>query len=431
MQLHKKATYVADEEAVRDIKVRTYRYHKEVEAKSLHPKILIKGLYKAYYAITNARVFDGEKFLDGVSVIIENNRIKSIENEISPDAVMTKIDLKGRMLIPGYIDLQVNGCGGADINHDISIDTLQIMKQTCLRHGTTKFMPTTITGSDDKLLQTIDLINHIQNPALLGIIGWHFEGPYISKIKKGIHEEKHIRKADIDMLDNIIYAQIDRKIVTLAPEENEYEHITRLSEAGITVSMGHTNGTHVQISEKIPAGISMATHLYNAMRPFDSREPGAVGAVLDSKNIYAGIIADGIHCNYASIDIAYKALGDHLFLVSDASAPAGTDIEEFEFAGRKIYHKDGKCVAEDGTLAGVAVLLDTCVKNLIQNVKVPMEEAFRMASLYPARAIKKDDEYGMIKENYIADLAVLDDDLNVQAVVSNGQYISYEAPSGS
>ncbi len=426
LQLHPKATFVADEQAVADIRVRTYRYHKDVEAKSLHPKILIQGLYKSYYAIVNAKVFDGEKFLDNASIIIENNRIKSIETELSQDAVMTKIDLQGKIVVPGYIDLQVNGCGGADINHDISLDTLQTMQKTCLRHGTTTFAPTFITNSDEHILQAIDLINHMDNPELLGIICWHFEGPYLSKLKKGIHEEKYIRKPSMEMLNAIINAKIPRKIVTLAPEENSGEHIKHLADNGVVVSIGHTNGTHAQIAEKIPYGLTMATHLYNAMRQLDSREPGAVGAVLDSNDVYAGIIVDGIHSSYSSVDIAKKSLGDHLFLVSDASAPAGTDIEEFEFAGRKIFHRDGKCVATDGTLAGVAVLLDTCVRNTVNHVKIPMEEAFRMASLYPARSINKDDEYGYIKDGYIADLTILDSELFVQGVVTNGQYISYE-----
>lgn len=426
MQLHPKVTFVVDEEAILNLRMRTYRYHKEIEAKILHPKILIQGLYQSSYALVNGRVFDGDKFLDNAVIIIENNRIKSIEQNISHDIIMTQIDLKGQIVVPGYIDLQVNGCGGADINFDISLDSLQTMHQTCLRHGTTSFAPTLITTSDDRMLEAIDLINHLANPEILGIIGWHFEGPYLSKMKKGIHEERYIRKPSMDMLNAIINANISRKIVTLAPEENEFEHIKHLHDAGIVVSIGHTNGTHAQISEKVPAGLTMATHLYNAMRPFDSREPGVVGSILDSKNIYAGIIVDGIHCNYASVDIAYKSLGEHLFLVSDASAPAGTDIKEFEFGGRKIFHRDGMCVAEDGTLAGVAVLLDTCVRNLVNHVHVPMEEAFRMASLYPARSIKKDDEYGYIKENYIADLTILDQDLFVQAVVHKGQYIPFD-----
>lgn len=426
LQMHPKSTFVADEDAVSDLRVRTYRYHKEVEARSLHPRILIQGLYQSYYALINARVFDGEQFHENVAVIIENDRIKSLEFNLSSDDVMTKIDMQGKIIAPGFIDLQVNGCGGADINYDISIDTLQILHQTNLRHGVTSIAPTLITTSDERILETIDLINHIHNFDLLGIICWHFEGPYLSKFKKGIHEEKHIRKPSEDMLNAIIHARIDRKIVTLAPEENTAAHIKKLADAGVIVSIGHTNGTHSQISEKIPHGLSMATHLYNAMRPFDSREPGAVGVILDSKDIYAGIIVDGIHCNYASVDIAYKTLGDHLFLISDSAAPAGTDIEEFEFGGRKIYHRDGKCVAEDGTLAGVAVLLDQCFRNLVNHVNVPLEEALRMASLYPARSIRKDDEYGYLKAGYKANITILDDELNVCGVVANGQYMSFK-----
>ena len=423
LQMHTKATFVASEEAVVDIRVRTYGYHKEVEAKNIHPKILIKGLYKSYYALVNARVFDGDKFLDNATVIIENDRIKSIEIDSSLDIVMTKIDLKGKIIVPGYIDLQVNGCGGADINHDISLDTLQVLHETNIKHGVTSIAPTLITTSDERILEAIDLINHLENPELLGIIAWHFEGPYLSKIKKGIHEEKYIRKPSIAILDAIINTNISRKIVTLAPEEVDSVHIKKLADAGVIVSMGHTNGTFAQISEKIPSGLTMATHLYNAMKPFDSREPGAVGTVLESDNIYAGIIVDGIHCNYASVDIAYKSLGDHLFLVSDSSAPAGTDIKEFEFGGRKIYHRDGRCIAEDGTLAGVAILMDECVQNLVKYVKVPLEDAFRMASLYPARSINKDDEYGYLKPGYKADITILDTDLKVHGVVSNGRYI--------
>ncbi|MDK2818542.1 MAG: N-acetylglucosamine-6-phosphate deacetylase [Spirochaetota bacterium] len=426
LQMHTKATFVASEEAVVDIRVRTYRYHKEVEAKNIHPKILIKGLYKSYYALVNARVFDGDKFLDNATVIIENDRIKSIEMDSSLDIVMTKIDLKGKIIVPGYIDLQVNGCGGADINHDISLDTLQVLHETNIKHGVTSIAPTLITTSDERILEAIDLINHLENPELLGIIAWHFEGPYLSKIKKGIHEEKYIRKPSIAILDAIINTNISRKIVTLAPEEVDSVHIKKLADAGVIVSMGHTNGTFAQISEKIPSGLTMATHLYNAMKPFDSREPGAVGTVLESDNIYAGIIVDGIHCNYASVDIAYKSLGDHLFLVSDSSAPAGTDIKEFEFGGRKIYHRDGRCIAEDGTLAGVAILMDKCVQNLVKYVKVPLEDAFRMASLYPARSINKDDEYGYLKPGYKADITILDTDLKVHGVVSNGRYIPVE-----
>lgn len=426
LQLHPKLTFVADEEAVSELRVRTYRYHKEVEKRSLHPKILIKGLYKAYYALTNARIFDGERFIESACIIIENDIIKSVEKQLPPDTVITKIDMQGRILTPGYIDLQLNGCGGADVNDDISLDTLKVMYQTCLKHGVTNMAPTLITTSDERMLEAIDLINYLEKPELLGIIAWHFEGPYLSPIKKGVHEQKYIRKPSQEMLDRIIQAGIARKIVTLAPEENTGEDIKKLADAGIIVSMGHTNGTYDEINQKIPFGITMVTHLYNAMRPFDSREPGALGAVLDSKTMYAGIIADGVHCNYASVDIAYKTLGERLFLVSDAVLPAGTDMEFFTFAGRTIAHRDGKCFAEDGTLSGAATMLDQCVRNVVNRVGIPIEHALKMASTIPAQSINLDHQYGYIKPGYKANITVLDENLFVKGVIENGRYLNME-----
>ncbi|MGL5722395.1 MAG: N-acetylglucosamine-6-phosphate deacetylase [Brevinema sp.] len=424
LQMHPRCTVCADEEAVGNLKVNTYRYHKEVEKRSISPQILIKGLYKSYYALTGGRVFDGEKFLDNAVVIIENNRIRSVELDMPTDTVITKIDCSGRIIAPGFIDLQVNGCGGADINHEISLDTLKTMQRMCLRHGVTSFAPTLITSTDEKMMEAIDLLNHLEYPELLGVVCLHLEGPYFSKQKKGIHDENLIRKPTQEMLDRIIHCKAPAKIVTLAPEENSAEDIQKLAMGGVIVSAGHTNGTYAEINEKIPAGITMATHLYNAMRTFDSREPGAVGAVLDSKNIYAGIIADGIHCNYGSVDIAYKTIGSHLFLVSDAVFPAGTTIEKFIFAGKEIFHKDGRCVDINGTLGGAGMMLDECFRNVIEHVKIPLPEALKMASTVPAHAIRMDKELGYIKDGYMANITILNEsDLSIAAVVENGNYI--------
>ncbi|MGL5253861.1 MAG: N-acetylglucosamine-6-phosphate deacetylase [Brevinema sp.] len=424
LQMHPHCTVCADEEAVGNLRVQTYRYHKEVEKRSISPQVLIKGLYKSYYALTGARVFDGEKFLDNAVVIVENNRIRSVELDLPTDTVITKIDCSGRIIAPGFIDLQVNGCGGADINVEVSIDTLKTMHRMCLRHGVTSFAPTLITSTDERMMEVIDLFNHLERPELLGIICLHLEGPYFSKQKKGIHDETLIRKPTQEMLDRIIHCKAPSKIVTLAPEENSAADIEKLAKSGVIVSAGHTNGTYTEINEKIPAGITMATHLYNAMRTFDSREPGAVGAVLDSKNIYAGIIADGIHCNYGAIDIAYKTIGSHLFLVSDAVFPAGTTIEKFIFAGKEIFHKNGKCVDINGTLGGAGMMLDECLRNIVEHVNIPLAEALRMVSTVPAHAIRMDKEFGYIKDGYMANLTILNEsDLSIAAVVENGNYI--------
>lgn len=424
LQMHPRCTVCAGEEAVGELKVKTYRYHKEVEKRSISPQVLIKGLYKAYYALVGGRVFTGEGFLENAVVIIENNRIKSVETNMPTDTVITKIDCSGRIIAPGFIDLQVNGCGGADFNSEVSLETLKTMQRMCLKHGVTSFAPTLITSTDERMLEAINLFNHMEHPELLGLICLHIEGPYFSKQKKGIHDENLIRKPTPAMLQRIVHCTAPSKIVTLAPEEVQASDIETLAKGGVIVSMGHTNGTYAEINDKIPAGVTMATHLYNAMRPFDSREPGAIGAVLDSKNIYAGIIVDGIHCNYGSVDIAYKTIGSRLFLVSDAVMPAGTDIEKFIFAGKEIFHKNGRCVDINGTLGGAGMMLDICFRNAIQQVGIPLEAALKMVSSTPARAIGFDKTHGFIKEGYTANITLLEEsDLTVAAVIENGNYL--------
>lgn len=420
LQEHKKLIIVSDEEAVSDLKVKTYKYAKSLESKSLHPKELIKGLYKSYYALTNVKIFDGDKFIEGHCVIIENNIIKSVEKEMNVDTFITKIDMGGKIVAPGYIDLQVNGIGGYDINDDPSIETLNNINEVNQRYGCTSYLPTIITNDDSYMLKIIDLFNHIEDLSVLGVIGIHFEGPYISKEKKGIHPEKYIRDADKEMIDRIISSKCS--MVTLAPEKVDGKIIEKLSKAGIVVSLGHTNGTYNEIKEKIPYGVSFATHLFNAMRPWGSREPGAVGAVLETKDIYAGLICDGVHCDFASVELAYKLKPGRLCIVTDAIAPAASDIKEYMWAGKKIYRKGNMLVDDNGTLGGASITMSQSVRNVVHKIGATVEEALRMASLYPAQAMKIDDKYGRIKKGYMADLVVLDENLIVKGVIFKGNY---------
>ena len=420
LQEHKQLIVVADEEAVSDLKVKTYKYAKSLESKSLHPKELIKGLYKAYYALTNIRIFDGEKFIDGYCIIIENNVIKSVEKEIDVDTVINRIDLGGKIVAPGYIDLQVNGIGGYDINATPTIETLQNINEVNQKYGCTSYLPTIITTSDDYMLKIIDLFNHIEDMSVLGVLGIHFEGPYISVEKQGIHPANYIRKPDYEMIERIISSKCT--MVTLAPENVEGDIIKKLADSGIVVSLGHTNATYNQVKEKIPYGIKFATHLFNAMRPWGSREPGAVGAVLETKDIYSGLIVDGLHCDFASAELAYKLKPGKICIVTDAIAPAASDIKEYKWAGKMIYRRGNKLVDENGTLGGASITMSQSVRNAVHKVGATVEEALRMASLYPAEAMGVADKYGRIKEGYIADLVILDDDLVVKGVVAKGDY---------
>ncbi len=420
LQAHKRLIIVADEDAVSELKVKTYKYSKMLENKSLHPKELIKGLYKSYYAITNCRIFDGEKFILGHSIIIENNKIKSIEKEIDVDAVISIIDLGGKTVAPGYIDLQLNGCGCFNINSDTTLETLQGMNETNHKYGCTSYLPTIITTTDENMLKVIDLFNHIEDLSIVGALGIHFEGPYISLERNGIHEKKYIRKPSKEMIDRIIASKC--VMVTVAPEEVDGDIIKELSQNNIVVSMGHTNGTYAQVKEKIPYGLTFATHLFNTMRPWGPREPGAVGAVLESKDVYAGIIADGLHCDFASLELAYKLKTGKLCVVTDAIVAAGTDVDKFMWAGKEIYRDGDRYVDETGTLAGSSIVMSQSVRNVVNMIGASVEEALRMASLYPAEAMGIDDKYGRLEAGYIADLVILDDKLVVKGIVVKGAY---------
>lgn len=210
--------------------------------------------------------------------------------------------------------------------------------------------------------------------------------------------------------------------VTLAPELNDPEHIERLHKAGVVVSIGHTNATYAEARQGFESGITFATHLFNAMTPMVGREPGVVGAIYDTPEVYAGIIADGFHVDYANIRIAHKIKGEKLVLVTDATAPAGADMEYFIFVGKKVYYRDGKCVDENGTLGGSALTMIEAVQNTVEHAGIALDEALRMATLYPATAIGVESKLGRIKKGMVANLAVFDRDFNVKATVVNGQY---------
>lgn len=374
-------------------------------------------------AIINGKVFLGNKFYKGKAIIISGNIIEDIVLEEKIDELyggIKKIDAHGNYIVPGFIDLQLNGCGGVLFNDAITLETLEIMHKTNLKSGCTSFTPTLITTSDENMIKALELVESIDKEEY-GVLGLHLEGPYISIPKKGIHNEKFIRNTDDKMIDRIIKSgRKNVAIITLAPERVDGAIIQKLRKTGINVALGHTNGNYEEIKEKESYGINLATHLYNGMTSFNHREPGAVGAIFDS-DIHSGIIADGFHCHYSAIKSAIKIMGERLFLVTDAVAPVGTDMEFFYFEGKKVYYKDGKCFGEDGTLGGSALTMDIGVKNLVKHCGITLEEAVRMATLYPAKAIKIDDKYGKLEPGYFADIVLLDKDLNLKKVISKGK----------
>ncbi|KAE9540137.1 N-acetylglucosamine-6-phosphate deacetylase [Ursidibacter maritimus] len=376
----------------------------------------------SHYALTNCVVYTGNDVLYQHAVIVKDDKIDAIVHQQELPKDLDKIDLKGANLSAGFIDLQLNGCGGVMFNEDISVRTLEIMQETNLKSGTTSYLPTFITSPDEGMKQAVqvmrDYLAKYKNQAL----GLHLEGPYLSVAKKGVHRPEYIREASGEMIDFLCNNGDVITKLTIAAENGTADHIQKFVDAGIIVSIGHSNATYEQAKQRIEQGISFATHLHNAMSPISSgREGGVVGAVLDS-DIYTGIIVDGLHVDWSNVRIAKKAKGDKLVIVTDAVAPAGANIDHFIFVGKKVLYKDGKCIDEFGSLGGAAVTMIESIRNVIQHTDISLEEAIRMCTLYPAKAIHVDDKLGSIEVGKIANLTVFDNQFNVLGTAVNGEW---------
>lgn len=378
------------------------------------------------YALVEGRIYTGHDILDNHAVVIANGVIDCVCPTAELPADMETRSLQGAILAPGFIDLQLNGCGGVQFNDSlsaISIETLEIMQAANQKSGCTSFLPTLITCSDDFMKHGIKVMRAYLAKHPHQALGLHLEGPYLSLEKKGTHNPAFIRQPEAGMIDFLCAnADVISKI-TLAPEQVEDHYIRQLADAGIVVSAGHSNASYEQARQGFAAGISFATHLYNAMPVISGRQPGLMGAIFDTPEVYTGIIADGHHVAWASIRNAKKLKGDKLVLVTDATAPAGADIEQFIFAGKTIYYRDGLCVDEKGTLSGSALTMIEAVQNSVDHVGIPLDEALRMASLYPARAIGVDATLGSIEAGKVANLTAFTHDFKITKTLVNGDEV--------
>lgn len=375
------------------------------------------------YALTHCRIYTGHDILDNHAVIIANGLIQRVcpQSELPSDIEVQ--DLQGAILAPGFIDVQLNGCGGVQFNDSmdaVSVETLEIMQQANERSGCTSYLPTLITSSDEMMKHAIEVMRSYLSQRSHQALGLHLEGPYINVVKKGTHNPDFIRKPDAAMIDYLCAnADVITK-VTLAPEQVDSQVIRQLTEAGIIVSAGHSNANYDQARTGFAAGISFATHLYNAMPYITGREPGLMGAIFDTPEIYTGVIADGHHVAWASIRNAKRLKGDKLVLVTDATAPAGANIDHFIFAGKPVYYRNGMCVDENGTLSGSALTMIEAVANSVQFIGIPLDEALRMASLYPARAMGVSNALGSIETGKVANLTAFTHDFKITHTWVNG-----------
>lgn len=366
-------------------------------------------------ALINGRVMGDAGLIEGRAVLLEGDRIADIVSlSDAPRREGEQRDLGGALLLPGFIDCQVNGGGGVLFNDAPSVEVIRRIGTAHRKFGTTGFLPTLISADLEVVERAIAAVQAAIEAAVPGVLGIHIEGPFLSLARKGIHDQAKLRELDDSGIGLLTSLKGGRTLVTLAPEMTTPELIQKLVSAGVVVSAGHTNATYAQIVSALRHGLTGFTHLFNAMSQLTGREPGVVGAALDDQDSWCGIIVDGAHTDPVVLRIALRCKRhDRFMLVTDAMPGVGTVQKSFNLQGRRITVSGARCVDEDGRLAGSNLDMASCVRNAVSMLGLPLAEAVRMASLYPAQFLGLAHEIGRIAPGYRANLVLVDDELRV------------------
>ncbi|WP_037308322.1 N-acetylglucosamine-6-phosphate deacetylase [Ruegeria halocynthiae] len=342
-------------------------------------------------AFRNGPVFDGARLLYGRAILFRDGASAEILPESELPTEGRVIDLNGDILSPGYVDLQVNGGDGVMFNDDPSVETIRRITSAHRRLGVASLLPTLITDTAEKTQAAIKAAIQAVRQGVPGVAGLHLEGPHLSVARKGAHDAALIRPMEDADLTALIAAASELPClkVTIAPEAVSEQQVKTLADAGILISLGHSDADFATCQRYAEAGARCVTHLFNAMSQLGNREPGVVGAALANGGLSAGLIADGIHVHPEVMRAAWaaKTQPGRIFLVSDAMAVAGTEQTEFRLEGRRITRTDGRLTLEDGTLAGADLDLTTALRVLVHQVGVPLQDALFAATTYPAQLI--------------------------------------------
>jgi N-acetylglucosamine-6-phosphate deacetylase len=373
------------------------------------------------FTLANCDIYTSEAVLTDHVLVVEDGVIAAIR-PTSAGPAGEVIDLGGQCVAPGFVDVQVNGGGDVLFNDQPEPEAVRAIATGHRKFGTTDILPTYITGPVEGMRRAVGAVAAARKEGEAGILGVHFEGPLINESKLGVHDRQHLRSADDELFEIMASLDDGKTIVTLAPEVVPVGFIQRLAERGVLVAAGHTNATAVQIDVALREGLTLGTHVWNAMSPMTSREPGAVGALLAARAAWCNFVADGHHIAFPTLGVSIRAAAPRAFLVTDAMSPVGGTKGGYTLGQYNVTVKEGKCVTEDGTLAGSALDLATAVRNLVQKIGLPKDEALRMASTYPAQFLGMADSRGKIAPGYPAHLAIFDNEINVSAVVYNSEY---------
>jgi N-acetylglucosamine-6-phosphate deacetylase len=365
------------------------------------------------HAVLAGTVFDGEAVHRDCAVVIEGTRIAGlVARSDLPAAMPTRTLTDGAWLAPGFIDVQVNGGGDVLFNDDPTPEGIAAIVAGHRKFGTTALLPTLITDTPAKMRAALDAVRRAA-PINPGVLGIHFEGPFLSPGRPGVHDPALIRRPDEADIALLCAPQAHRTVVTLAPEEMPAGFIARLAAAGVRVCLGHSMATYVETRAALGEGLVGFTHLFNAMRQLESREPGPIAAALEAPGAWFGMIADGVHVAPAMLRLALRGAA-HPMLVTDAMPPVGGRAPNFTLYGNEIVVRDGRCARPDGTLAGAALDMASAVRNCVRMLDVPLPEALRFASVQPARFLGLGEKLGRLASGYRADMVAFDpDDISV------------------
>ena len=355
------------------------------------------------------------------NVFIENDKIVEISNRQATDEDI--IDAKGQYVAPGFIDVHIHGRGGSDTMYP-TFEDLNVISKTALKTGVTTLLPTTMTMPAEDIAKAIENVvaykDKVEGAEILGV---HLEGPFFNKIYKGAQPEECMILPTVDNYLSFVkdHQDVIRKI-SIAPElEHSIELIEYLNDKNTVVSLGHTNATYEEAQAAIDAGATSGTHTYNAMTPLTHRAPGVVGAIMINDSVYAELILDGIHVNFAAAKALLRTKGkDKLILITDSIEAAGLENGTYKLGNQPVYVKDGEARLANGALAGSIANMNDCVRNAYQNLGLTLNEAVNLASYNPAKSLNE-DLLGEIKVGNYANIIFFNENIDIQGTMIKGQ----------
>ncbi len=359
------------------------------------------------HAVAADFLFDGAELHRKAAVVIDGRRIAGVGHTANlPKGIPVRTMPAGAWLAPGFIDVQVNGGGDMLFNDTPTPAGISAIAAAHRKFGTTALLPTLISTSIETMRAALHAAEQAagEEPSVLGI---HLEGPYLSPEKPGVHNPGALRQPREDDRALLLAPRKSLTLVTLAPEQVPAGFVSELTKAGLRVSLGHSMATYAQTRAAMAEGLSGFTHLFNAMRPLSSRDPGPIAAALESPDVWFGLIVDGVHVDPAVLRVALRGAGQPM-LVTDAMPPVGGRQSRFALDGAEISVANGRCTRGDGTLAGAALDMASAVRNSVNMLEVALESALRFASRNPAEFLGLGHRLGRLASDYRADMVAFD-----------------------